>query len=258
MGPVLGPANPRIAELRRLIGRRSSRSASVLLEGPRAVREACDAGLQPTTVVVPESAATADTSIDLAQRVDRETEWLVVRDHVFERLAPSVTPQPMLALVPRPEHRFPSSMPPDAVVAVLVDVGDPGNVGTLIRAADAIAAEAVVVVGGADPWGSKAIRASAGSVLRVPIHRFTDRHAAFAALRDVGLRVVGTDVSDGAPHDGGVLRPPVAVVLGSEPRGLDRETDVDAWCHLSMPGRAESLNVAMAGTVLLFETRRVG
>ena len=256
MTQVLGPQNPRIAELRRLIGRRSSRSAEVVLEGPRTVGEAIGAGVVPATVIVPEAAAHSPAVVAVAQRVEAEIEWLVVRDHVFEKLAPSATPQPMLALVPRPEAVLPARLPADAVVLVLADVGDPGNVGTLIRAADAVAATAVVVAGGADPWGPKAVRASAGSVLRVPVVPFAEVGDAVEALRSAGARIVGTDVRGGERHDGGVLGSPVAIVMGSEPHGLGDDVDVDAWCHIAMPGNAESLNVAMAGTLLLFEARR--
>lgn len=255
MGQVLGAQNPRIAELRRLIGRRSSRSGLVVVEGPRTVGELLDAGLMPQTVVVPESDMDAAAVVAVEDRVDLEVEWLVVRDHVFERLAPSTSPQPMLALVPRPDPSLPS-LGDDAVVLVLADVGDPGNVGTLMRSAEAVAADAVVVAGGADPWGPKVMRSSAGSLLRVPVVTYDDLDDAIDALREAGLRVVGTDVRAGDPHDGGVMAPPVAIVMGNEPHGLDTEASVDAWAHIAMPGRTESLNVAMAGTLLLFEARR--
>lgn len=255
MGQVLGAQNPRIAELRRLIGRRSSRSGLVVVEGPRTVAELLDAGLVPQTVIVPEAEMDADAVVAIEDRVDLDVEWLVVRDHVFERLAPSTSPQPMLALVPRPAPSLPA-LGGDAVVLVLADVGDPGNVGTLMRSAEAVAADAVVVVGGADPWGPKVMRSSAGSLLRIPVVSYDDLDDAVDALREAGLRIVGTDVRAGEPHDGGVMTPPVAIVMGNEPHGLDTEASVDDWAHIAMPGRTESLNVAMAGTLLLFEARR--
>lgn len=250
---VLGAQNPKIVELRRLIGRRSSRSADIVLEGPRTVREALAAGHVPTTVIVPESADEHPLLDELPASVD----LVVTRDKAFERLAPSVSPQPMLALVPRPVHELPSVFGADDVAIVLVDVSDPGNVGTLIRVADAVGAVAVVCIGGADPWGPKTVRSSAGSVLRVPVVALDSLEAASTALRAAGARVIGTDVREGEPHDGGVLDGPVAIVLGSEPHGLDRAVaDVDAWVRIDMPGNTESLNVAMAGTLLAFEARR--
>jgi len=250
---VLGAQNPRIAELRRLIVRRSSRSADIVLEGPRTVREALAAGHVPTTVIVPESG----DDHPLIDELPASVEIVVTRDKAFERLAPSVSPQPMLALVPRPTGELPAEFAADDVALVLAEVSDPGNVGTLIRVADAVGAVAVVCVGGADPWGPKTVRSSAGSVLRVPVVASDSLEEATAALRSAGARVIGTDVREGEPHDGGVLDGPIAIVLGSEPHGLDRSAvEVDAWVRIDMPGNTESLNVAMAGTLLAYEARR--
>ena len=258
MAAVLGSKNQRVIELRRLVGRRSSRSPEVLLEGPRTAGEALDAGIGLLTVIVPESGVTAAEVKAVVGRLAAEVELLVVRDHVFSKLAPSVTPQPMLALVPRPRTELPAVAEHGQVVLVLVGVSDPGNVGTLIRVADAVAATAVVVAGGADPWGSKAVRASAGSVLRVPVVSSMEPDVAVGMLSNRGFRVVATDVNEGEPHDSGVLASPVAIVLGSESHGLDPSIGalVDGWATIVMPGRAESLNVAMAGTLLLYEAVR--
>ena len=138
---------------------------------------------------------------------------------------------------------------------VLAGVSDPGNLGTLVRAA----MRWPPARGGRRwrrPWGPKAVRASAGSVLRVPIVQYGQLDDAVDALREAGVTVVGTDVTGGEPFDQGVLDRPVAIVMGSEPHGLDRDVDLDAWAHIAMPGRTESLNVAMAGTLLLHEASR--
>ena len=255
---VLGPANPRIAELRRHIRRRSSRSDDIVLEGPRTVAEALDAGLELRTVVVPESGQDDAAVVEIRGRVGPETEWLAVRDKAFTRLASSVTPQPMLALAARPASTLPAAMGPGDIALVLVGVSDPGNVGTLIRVADAMGVVCVAVCGGADPWGDKAVRASSGSVMRVPVVSGVHAAPALDRLRGAGARIVGTSVDDGEPHDSGVLAPPVAIVLGSEAHGLDPEVHsaVDAWATIAMPGNAESLNVAMAGTLLAYQASR--
>ena len=255
MRPVLGAQNPRIAELRRLIGRRSSRSDTVVVEGLRTINEALDVGVHPQICVVAERDALRGEVIQLEERLGDTVEWLVVRDHVFDRLAPATSPQPVLAIVERPVGEL-GTLAGDAVVLVLADVGDPGNCGTLIRSAVAVGADAVVVVGGADPYGPKVMRSSAGLALRIPIVQRRDLGDAIDELRAAGLRVVGTDVNDGEPHDGGVLAPPVAVVMGAESSGLAKETEVDAWTTIATDGAAESLNVAMAATLLMFETRR--
>ena len=254
---ILGSKNPRVVELRRLIGRRSSRSAEIVLEGPRTIGDAIDAGLVPTVLVVPEVGVDDPAVQAVLARGADDTEVLVVRDKAFAALAPAVTPQPMLAVAPRPRATLPERLGEGDIVLVLVEIGDPGNVGTLVRVADAIAATCVVVVGGADPWGPKSVRASAGSMVRVPVVAEVDAAAALGALSAAGARIVGTDVREGEPHDSGVLAAPVAIVLGSEPHGLDRSISplVDAWTRIEMPGPTESLNVAMAGTLLAYEAR---
>ncbi len=254
----MGARNPRIVELRRLIGRRSSRSAEVILEGPRTVGEAFDAGFVPDFVVVPDDRADDPAVNVVLDRMPSEVEVLVLRGSAFNKLAPSVSPQPMLAVVPRPIAEIPASFDTDDLVLVLVEVSDPGNVGTLIRVADAVAARCVVVVGGADPWGPKAVRSSTGSVMRVPVVTGLTADDALSTLRAAGVRIVATDVARGVAHDSGEIASPVAIVLGSEAHGLSHDLDssVDAWVRIDMPGRAESLNVAMAGTLLAFEARR--
>lgn len=256
--PVKGPNNRRVVELRRLVDRPAANPTEALLEGERTVAEALDAGLRPTTVVVPESGIGDFDGSLVSSRLDESVEVLVVRDQVFARLAPSVTPQPMLAVIRRPAAQLPAAFGKRDFALVLVGVSDPGNVGTLIRVADATGAACVVVVGGADPWRPKAVRSSAGSVLRVPVVTGDDAQQMLQSLRAVGARIVATDVRAGVRHDSGVLEGPSAIVLGSESHGLDRSIDalVDARVRIDMPGNAESLNVAMAGTLLAFEAAK--
>lgn len=253
---VLGAGHPRTAELRRLL-KKPRPAGQVLIEGPRAAGEALDHGLVPLTVMVPDDAGTAPAVADVLDRLDAATELLVMRRSVFDKLARTVTPQPMLALFDRPCGLLPETVGGAEVWLVLAGVGDPGNSGTLIRAAEALGAAGVVAAGGADPWAPKTVRASAGSVLRMPPAE-RDLHDALRALRSAGARIVAADPHRGELHDSGVLEPPLAIVVGSEPHGLvpAAEPLVDAWCRIDMAGSAESLNVAMAGTLLLHEACR--
>jgi TrmH family RNA methyltransferase len=254
----MGPQHPRVKELRRGLEQRGARSRLVMLEGPRTVGEALEAGIAIETVIVPETSFLAAAVADVRSALPAAVEVLVVRDNVFERLAPTVSPQPMLALAARPTPELPRVVAPDDVVLVLVEVADPGNMGTLLRVADAAAARCVVVAGGVDPWSDKSIRASAGSILRVPVVSVAAPEDALRALRGAGATIVATDVRQGVPYGSGALDPPVAIVLGSEAHGLAPAVGelADLTVRIEMPGRSESLNVAMAGTLLAFETRR--
>lgn len=258
---ALGPRNRRVAELRRLVRRRAPGDGTVVLEGPRTVSDALKAGIEPSVVAVSESAAGDARVQKLLTRLSSSTEMLVLSDRAFDSVAPAASPQPVLALAGKPRTCLPPSLEHDDLVLVLVGVSDPGNAGTIIRTAEACAACCVVVVGGADPWAPKAVRASAGSALRVPVVQAADASAVLEALRAAGAVIVAADPCTGDRHDSGVLAAgggPVALLLGSESHGLDpslRER-ADRSVRIPMEGGAESLNVAMAATLLAFEYRR--
>lgn len=259
--PALGLRNRRVSELRRLVRRRVPKDDTVVLEGRRTLSEALAAGIEPVLVAVTESAADSAEQQEVLRRLSPGTEVLVLSDRAFDSVAPATSPQPLLALVARPQACLPEAVAGDDLVIVLVGVSDPGNVGTIIRTAEACSACCVVVAGGADPWAPKVVRASAGSVLRVPVVQSPDAKSALGDLRAAGARIVAAEAHDGDPHDSGVLAAgtgPVALVLGSESHGLDRSLDelVDRRVRIPMAGGAESLNVAMAATLLAFEYRR--
>jgi TrmH family RNA methyltransferase len=137
-------------------------------------------------------------------------------------------------------------------LVVLCEVSDPGNMGTLIRSAEAAGARGVVTVGSTvDQWSPKVVRASAGAVFHVPIWSVQS----LETLSNHGVRLLGT-----TSHDSLSVSHPesmydfdysglLGVVLGNEAHGLDPEAPVDAWVTIEHAGRSESLNVAMAGTV---------
>jgi RNA methyltransferase, TrmH family len=135
-------------------------------------------------------------------------------------------------------------------VLALWHVADPGNVGTLLRAADAFGASVALSPGCADPTGSKALRASAGAVFRVPVGGFDEAPAPRVALT----------ASGGTPLPEGELGERLPLVLSSEREGLPEDVlaGCDAVATIPHPGEAESLNVAMAGTVALYELSRRG
>jgi len=142
---------------------------------------------------------------------------------------------------------------------VLVDVADPGNAGTLVRAAEAAGAAAVLFCGSSvDPSNAKCVRASAGALFHVPIASGGEVGPVLESLGELGVRRLATVVQGGRPYDEVDLTGPVALVLGSEAHGLAPSAldAVDERLSIPMDGRSESLNVAMAGSVLCFESLR--
>ena len=186
----------------------------------------------------------------------------VVLPDVLAKAVDTTTPQPVAAVAARPEVDLSVALAAaqaGPLVLVLVDVTDPGNAGTLLRAAEASGAAAVLFCGASvDPCNPKCVRASAGALFHLPMSFGGDAVAVLEGLGEVGVQRAATVVRDGTPYHQLDLTGPVALVLGSEAHGLPVALDplVDLRCTIPMAGRSESLNVAMAGSVLCFEALR--
>jgi TrmH family RNA methyltransferase len=172
---------------------------------------------------------------------------------VVERVASTVSPQPVLAVVARTDVPWGAVAPTLGFVVVAAGLGDPGNMGTILRSAEAAGASAVVVTeGSVDVFNSKVVRASAGALFHVPI--VVD--VPVGVLGDLGVPLLGAVAAGGVPYDEAPLERPCAVVLGNEAHGLPAGVVLDGLVSIPHAGRAESLNVAMAATVLCFEAAR--
>jgi TrmH family RNA methyltransferase len=179
-------------------------------------------------------------------------------DGVMEKVASTVTPQPVLAVVSYRSALL-DQLDGASFVVVCVDVRDPGNLGTVIRTADASGADAVVCCEGTvDPTNPKCVRATAGSLFHVPVIEGGTVEDVVGALRVRGIATVATVVRGGSDHTEVDWTRPSAVVLGNEASGLpeDLAAAMDQRASIAMAGRAESLNVSMAGAVVAFEAAR--
>jgi len=177
---------------------------------------------------------------------------------VVERVADTVTPQPLLAVVRTPQAVL-QDLAAATFVVVCVDVRDPGNAGAVIRSADAAGADGVVCCAGTvDPFNPKTVRASAGSVLHLPVVAGDDPAEVLDALAGQGMTCLAAVAHGGTPYTEVDLLAPLALVLGNEASGLPPAIG-DRLGHgvtIPMAGGAESLNVSMAAAVLCFEVRR--
>jgi len=171
---------------------------------------------------------------------------------VAERISATEAPPGLFAVV-RARLAAPDVLADAGLVVVADRLGDPGNLGTILRSAEAAGADAVVLTPGTvDVLNPKVVRASAGSLFHVPVVA----PASLAAVRAAGLRLLGTSSHRGTPHTDVDWSGRVAIALGSEAHGLPADAPADEWVRIEHAGRAESLNVAMAATVLCFEAAR--
>jgi TrmH family RNA methyltransferase len=260
-----GVHSPRLKAARRLNKRAfRQRERAFLAEGPQAVAEAFHCGAQVTDLFVTVPARTRHRDL-VAAIAAAGIPVHVVSGEVMDELAQTVTPQGLLAVcgfVDVPLAEIARAAP--ALVALLANVRDPGNAGTVLRTADAAGAHAVVFADASvDPYNGKCVRASAGSLFHLPVVAGTRLEEAVVTLREAGLRIVAADGRAGRSlDDPGVqarLAGPTAWMFGNEAWGLPPELVALADEPVAVPiyGRAESLNLAAAAAVCLYASARV-
>ena len=238
-------------KLHRHTGRR--RAERFLAEGPNLVEAALRHGL------VIEIFATEAALARYGQLLG-DAPVHVVTDRAAKALSDTVTPVGLVAVCDLPAARMTDVLDTSTkLVAVAVDISEPGNAGTLIRIADAMGADAVVLAGhSVDPYNGKCLRASAGSILSIPVVSETDAEAAVSALADRGLRVLATSLDGEISLDDSDLSGPTAWLFGPEAHGLPAPLTAMATARVRIPmaGGAESLNVAAAAAICLYQSAK--
>lgn len=233
----------------------------IALEGVRLVSEAIRSGLEIEAILASDSAERH--LAPLQAELDRPTLILRTTDKLFDSVAATETPQGIAALLRPREFSLESLVAvPDPLVIVLVGVQDPGNVGTILRSAEALGASgAIATRGSAHPYSPKSLRASAGSVLRLPILSELATPIALTQLRVSGLKIfVASSPRDSAAHrpDEIDLRGPAAILIGNEGAGLSPEVErsADARIRIQVAEPVDSLNAAIAASLILYEAAR--
>jgi TrmH family RNA methyltransferase len=255
----LSARNPRVQRLTRLVKRSGERAEqrALVVEGPVLVAAALDAGRRLRDLYVDEEALARPAVSALVARAPSDVDVWRLPAGVLDRVGDVATSQGVLAVIDAPEPSWPE---PAAVafVVVLAELAEPGNVGTLVRAAVAAGAGAVIVAGGVDPTSPKVVRAAAGATFAVDVIDGPSPSEAIDRLRSAGYRIATAVVAGGEPHDRADLATPLALVLGSEAHGASADVVAasDLLVSIEMAGPTESLNVAMAGTLLCFEVLR--
>jgi RNA methyltransferase, TrmH family len=257
---VVSPSNPVLKLFRRALLEGTTRQGWLALEGPLLLEEAFAARGRATVqcVLVGETAAAKHEG--LLARLPQESEVVSVSDRLFEQIAATQTPQGVAALVEILAPDFDAILSRrGAVLLVACGVQDPGNIGTIVRSGQALGASALITLRGTvSPFNSKAVRASAGAVLRLPIFRNQEAASLFARLRRANFRVVAADRHSPASLAGADLKGSVAFLIGKEASGLPPEVASAADLTLSIPIRPEtdSVNAATAAGIFLYEAAR--
>jgi TrmH family RNA methyltransferase len=247
--------NPRVKELRAALLRPGRGDAeSIALEGMNLVVEALRSGLELTTIFVTQGHENLLDSLS----IQASTELLALPAEVLASAVTTESPQPIAALARPRNWAWDALLTPQPLLVVLSEIQDPGNLGTILRSAEAFGATGVIcLTGTVSRWNPKAMRASAGSVFRLPTLTASESKC-FERLKAANVRTLATSSHQAEPVGNHDLTGSVAFVIGSEGSGLSPElaAQCDARITIPCPGPVESLNAAVAASVLLYEASR--
>lgn len=235
-------------KLQKATGRRHA--ARFLAEGPNLVEAALRRGLVEDVFVTEDAALRFDALLAGA-------EFQLVTDKAAKALSDTVTPVGLVAVCRLPEVSLAEVLASPRLVAVAVETSDPGNAGTLIRIADAMGADALILAGNSvDPYNPKCLRSSAGSIFSVPVLAVPDTQALIADLVHAELVVMASTLDGETSLDDVDLSVPTAWLFGSEAHGLSAEVAeaADVRVKIPMAGGAESLNVGAAAAICLYQS----
>lgn len=254
---ITSTRNAHVQRARKLLRRGlREKTGEFLIEGLNSVVEAMAARLPLQLVFVQKGTAGAQIPDVSAKRAP----FFEVSEAVMSSISDTSTPQGIVAVsrfIDKPWRKVLEGV--RGLCVVLADVRDPGNAGTILRAALAAGAEAVFVgKGTVDVYNPKCVRAAAGTLFNIPFSREVELPSLLDELGKRGMRRLAADSSEGHPYYEVDMKRPTALILGNEAWGLPRELKwhIDERVHIPMSEKAESLNVAMAATVLLFEHAR--
>jgi TrmH family RNA methyltransferase len=267
---VQSKQNARLKELRKALNgppRESYREAAhsaiaaplfAGIEGPHLLEEAVRAGLRIATVFVAQGFEGQLEPLDLPP----ETEILLLPRDLLNSALSTESPQPVAALIETPDWSWADLLGvqrnADPLLLVLAGLQDPGNLGTILRSAEAFGANGVLSLPGTvSAWNPKAVRASAGSLFRLPLLAVTAEDC-FEHLRTAGVKIWTTTVHAAEPANLVNLTGPIAILIGNEGNGVQLDLAAQADGALTIPclGPVESLNASVAASVLLYEAAR--
>lgn len=250
---ITSRANPSVKQLRAAFAGQARLSGGlVAIEGDHLVLEALASGMVLKTVFISERRPVPD-------EVPRSVEVLRLANDVFRSCVETQSPQGIAALLVPPVGSVEKMVRPNQTPLILIAqaLQDPGNLGTLIRSAEAFGATGLLTTqGGTSPWNQKCIRASAGSVFRLTTAQADVE--AVKLLKSHGVQFLAAMPTNAIPIEQADLKLPTALLIGNEGAGLDAEWTAlaDQRITIPTPGRVESLNAAVAGSLLLYEASR--
>lgn len=259
--PITSKENTAVKYLRSLADSKNRKKERVfLIESAKIVEEALRDDLDVIMVIAAPDLVRHHGKGVLKLAESKSIKILWISDHLMDTISESKTPQPVMAVIRMRQFSEDSLLNSNAGLIILAHkLQDPGNLGTIIRTAEAVGASGVAITSNTvDPFNAKALRASMGSILRLPIVHIGDDAAFMQASRRKGFQTVAAVVANGQSLFDVDLKKPTVVILGQEGAGLPEDiiADIDHRVRIPMSAAIDSLNVSVAAAVILYEAMR--
>jgi len=254
MRHITSAQNASVKKLRALLQAPEKTDVDFAFEGDHLLAESIRAGLNLETIFLSESRANSE-NLTAYEDLNPSLDVVALPDSLLRSIVSTDAPQGVAAIATRPVFHFAQVLAvPNPLLVIAASIQDPGNLGTLIRSAEAFGAAGVLALPGTvSPWNQKALRASAGSTFRLPVIDITTTH--LPLLRQQGIRIYAAVPDKAFPAHQTALQQPSAIMIGNEGAGLPAELIEIADGLITVPssGAVESLNAAVAGSILLYE-----
>ena len=258
---LTGSQNPLIKEVRALKNKSSREEKSLyFIEGARFVAEALKENIGIRYVVVSETFSSDTDSEELLKKLeDIALSSYMVPDSLFTSISDTKSPQGILAVINLERKQLKDAELSGSLLVILDTIKDPGNMGTIIRTADAAGCAGVIVPDGCvDVFNPKVLRSTMGSVFHVPIYHCDNVSEAMKLVRECGFILCASHLEGSVSIYEADLSGQIALIIGSEANGIGAETaeNSDILLRIPMEGRAESLNASVAAGIMIFEAMR--
>lgn len=256
---VTSPQNRIIKEIKSLYRRKNRWDKNLfIIEGPKIIEEALTEQIKLKYLVFGESFLENKESAYLIEMAGNYQK-IKVTDRLFEEISDTESPQGILAVATFIERRLEDICIKDQPFLVYLDqVQDPGNIGTIIRTADAFNIDGIILgKGTVDPYNPKVVRATMGSIFRVPLYFCQKGDKLLQGWKEKGLKLIATSL-EGSRVDERDFRSGSLLIIGNEARGVDVQlmNQADKLVKIPMPGKAESLNASVAASILMYEAMK--
>ncbi|WP_110461221.1 TrmH family RNA methyltransferase [Ruminiclostridium sufflavum] len=261
MNYIQSSRNSTIKEIKALHLKKNREAEGLyFVEGIRFVKDAVDNGQEIVKVIMSDKLESLNGGKELIDRVAAVgADCFVVNEKVFKEISDTQTPQGIMAVLKKREFKLNNVIEQGSAIVILDSLQDPGNVGTIIRTSDAANISAVFMTKGCvDLFSPKVLRSTMGSVFHIPIFEGQNIKEIAGQLKKAGYRIIASHLSGKNNYYEENLSGKIVLVIGNEANGISDETAElsDSLVKIPMPGRAESLNAAVAASIMIYETVR--